>query len=172
MSTIDPLGRASKITADAPSDPPHVTALRDSLTALISESQALRTDVRSAEMARRRASQINLGLLATLGIFVALLIAVTWQNNRLAVQVAETNRRMADCTAAGGKCYEEGRKRTSNAIQDILKVNIYMAECARLYPGESGPEFDKKLEACIYTRLSKATKERQAAPAPSASSSG
>jgi hypothetical protein len=60
---------------------------------------------------------------------------------------------MADCTTPGGKCYEDGRSRTGNAISDILKVNLYMAECARLKPGESGPGFDAFLERCVGDKL-------------------
>lgn len=169
MSTVDPTGRMSDGAADVP---PHVTSLRTSLTDLIHESQALRSDVHSAEQARRRASQINLALLGMLGLFVGLLIAVTWQNNQLARQVSNTNQRMADCTTSGGKCYDEGRKRSQSAIQDILRVNIYMAECARLHPGESGADFDKALEACIYERLAKAQQEQQTKPNPSPAPSG
>lgn len=146
----------------------HVEALRTSLSELVYESQALRGDVHTAEAARRRANQINLGVLGLLALFVAMLMVVTWQNNRLAQQVNETNSRMSDCTTPGGKCYEDGRTRTSKAITDILRVNVYMAECSRLYPGESGPEFDKELEACIYARLGVADQQPQPTPAPSA----
>jgi hypothetical protein len=134
--------------------PPAVAALRKSLTDLVAESQALRGDVRSAETARRRASQINLGLLGLLILFVGLLVAIGWQGNQAIAASRETNRRIADCSTPGGACYEEGRELTAAAINDILLVSIYMAECARLFPGEAGPEYDRKLEACIYQRLS------------------
>ncbi len=134
--------------------PPAVTALRQSLTDLVAESQALRGDVRTAEASRRRANQINLGLLGLLVLFVGLLVSLGWQGNQAIQASRETNRRIADCTNPGGSCYEEGRERTSQAINDIILVSIYMAECARLYPGEAGPDYDKKLEACVYQRLS------------------
>ncbi len=143
--------------------------LRASLSALIEESQALRGDVRSAEDARKRASHINLGLLGLLILFVGLLVAIGWQGNEAIQANRETNRRMADCTTPGGKCYEEGRQRSNAAIQDILRVSIYMSECARLYPGESGPEYDKKLESCIYERLAAPAKP---VPAPAPSTNG
>lgn len=131
-------------------------ALRKSLTDLIAESQALRTDVHSAEEARRRASQINLALLGLLILFVGLLGVMVWQNNELAHQVAKTNATMADCTTPGGKCYQQGTARTGQAIQEILKASVYMAECSRMFPGESGPAFDAKLEACVNEKLRKA----------------
>lgn len=127
-----------------------VAPLQQSLADLIRESQALRVDVHTAEAARKRANHINLGVLGLLILFVALLVGIGWQGN-------VTNQRIADCTTAGGDCYEEGRKRTAAAIGDIIKVSIYMAECARLYPGEAGPEYDRKLEACVYGRLAQPT---------------
>jgi hypothetical protein len=142
-----------------------VADLHGELAALIDEAQALRTDVRSAEQARRRASQINLGVLILLIIFVGLLMAVTWQNNRLSHEVAKGNARIADCTTAGGKCYDDGKKRTGSAIGDIIRAEIFMAECARQWPGESGPTFDRKLEACVAQRLTNAN----ATPAPTPS---
>ena len=141
--------------------------LRRHLDSILDEAQRLRSDVHGAEVARKRANLINSVVLIVLAGFVAMLFAVVVQANRTAAQAAQTNRQVADCTTAGGTCYEEGRRRTSQAISDILKVSIYMAECARLYPGEAGPEYDRKLEACVYERL-----ERDRQPQPSASPPG
>src|SRR5688572_16946397 len=112
------------------------TALRRSLDDLIVESQALRTDVKTAETARRRATTINMLLLGLLAIFVGLLCVVTWQNNQLVHKVNEANARMADCTTQGGRCYTQGQERVAHAIEDVIRAEIYMAQCARLYPGE------------------------------------
>jgi len=136
-----------------PGDLPHVAALRRSLADLIEESQALRVDVHSAENARRKANRINLALLALLVLFVIMLVGVTVQNNSLAHEVAKTNRTLADCLDPAGDCYKLGNQRTGSAIQDIIRAEIFMAECARLYPNGSGPEFDRKLEACVFERL-------------------
>lgn len=158
----------------SPALSPSVSALRTSLTDLIKESQALRTDVHSAEAARRKATAVNLGLLALLVLFVGLLIVVTWQNNRLVEKVDNTNSTMADCTTPGGKCYEDGRRRTGAAIGDIVWASVYMNQCARLYPDESGPSYDRKLEACVTKRLQEAAQGRQPAspsPAPTVSPS-
>lgn len=145
---------------------PAVAALGQSLSEVLAEAQALRSDVHTAEEARRKATVVNLGLLALLVLFVALLGAVSWQNNQLIEKVEQTNSTMADCTTPGGRCYEEGNRRTSGAINDIIWASVYMAQCARLYPGEVGPEYDKKLEACVTQRLQQAAKERQATPTP------
>lgn len=136
--------------------------LRASLESLIAESQALRSDIHGAEQARRRANQINLGVLLVLALFVSMVLVIGWQNNRVISQVRETNNRVADCTTAGGQCFEDGRRRTGGAIDAITRISIYVALCARLYPGESGPAFDAKMEKCVADRLAKA----QASPSP------
>jgi hypothetical protein len=139
---------------------------------MLALADALRTDVKVAEAARRRANHINLGALALLTVLVALLIAVTWQNNRLAHRVDRTNAKLADCTTPGGRCYDEGRARTGQAIDDIIRSEIFMAECSRLYPNESGPAYDRKLEACVVQRLAGPGLRAPAQPTPTPSVSG
>jgi hypothetical protein len=152
-------------------EPAAVEQLRASLASLIAESQALRSDVHGAEAARRRANQINLGVLALLAIFVALLVAIGWQNNQVVRQTQQTNNRMADCTTPGGVCYEQGQKRTAAAITALTKISIYVSQCSRLFPGESGPQYDAKIERCVADRLMRAQIEPQPSPQPSVSSS-
>jgi hypothetical protein len=155
--------------------PEHIADhLGQSLADLVAESQALRVDVHSAEAARRRTGRINLGVLGLLVLFSAALLAVGWQNNRLSHQVAATNATLADCTLAGGKCYEQSKARTGDAIAAILHAEVAAVECARLWPGESGPELDRKLEACVAERLARysgPTPAPQPTPAPSVSPS-
>ena len=157
-------------SADREVSQPTARTLDSSLAALLSESQKLRTDVHGAEEARRRATAVNLGVLLLLFLFVGLLLVLGWQNNRLAHQVAKTNSTMADCTTPGGKCYQQGSERTGNAIASIIRAQVYMAECARLWPNESGVQYDTKLEACVYARLAEAAaKDRAATPSPTPS---
>jgi hypothetical protein len=152
--------------------PPTVAALRSTLQSLIAESTALRVDVTRAEQARRRASHLNLGILGLLMLFVALLVAIGWQNNQLAHQVARTNAALADCTTPGGKCYAESGRRTGKAIADVIRAQVFMSECSRLWPGESGPAYDARLESCVNERLANGTLNpapgRQAVPQPGA----
>lgn len=144
-----------------------VETLRRSLSDLIAESQALRSDVHSAEAARKRANQINTGVLVLLAGFVAMLLVIGWQNNQVIRQVSATNNTMADCTTPGRDCYEQGQKRTAAAVSALTRISIYVSQCGRLWPGESGPDYDRKIESCVLDRLQKA----QAAPSagPSAS---
>lgn len=144
--------------------------LGKSLADLIKESQALRGDIHSAEAARRRANTINLGLLGLLGLFLVALLVIGYQNNQLSHQVAATNATMADCTAPGGTCYEQGKARTGEAIVAVLHAEVAAVECARLWPGESGPALDRKLEACVNERLAKYSQPQPtSAPTPAPS---
>lgn len=149
-------------------EPGHVEALRSSLAALIEESQSLRADVRTAEQARRRNAAVNTGVLIVFAIVIAMLIGMTAQTNQLAREVRDADGRIVDCSTAGGRCYEDGRARTGQAVNSILLADIYMAECARLRPNESGPAFDAYLEQCVRAKLSAATKQ---SPSPSPSPS-
>lgn len=162
-------GSQQPASAGTPADPmvpPAVALLRQSLNALIEESQALRTDVKANERARRRENHINMALLGLLGVFIFMVLVVAAQNNTISRSTKDTNARMADCTTPGGKCYDEGSARTGKAIGDIIRAEVYMAECSRLYPGEAGPEFDDKLEQCVVNKLA------HPAPLPSPSPTG
>ncbi len=143
--------------------------LRRQLDSILDEAQRLRGDVHSAELARKRATKINLVVLVVLAGFVAMLLAIGYQNNQLAHNTSKTNEAIEDCSTPGGACYEDGRQRTAKAIDDIVKVSIYMAECARLYPGESGSEYDRKLEACVFARLATDSPSVRPTPTPSGS---
>jgi adenylosuccinate synthase len=132
--------------------PPEETLL-GSLTALIGESQALRVDVRTAEQARRKASLYNLGLLTLLVACLALLIVMGYQNTQLTRETKATNASIADCITPVGKCYKQSNARTGKAISDLIRSQVFVSECGRLYPGEAGPAYNVKLEACVAGRL-------------------
>lgn len=135
----------------------HAIALRRSLEELIAESQALRLDVKTAEQVRRRENVINVGILGMLTLFVVLVLTVSWQNNQIAREVRANSAHIRDCTSEGGKCYEDGRRRSSAVIANLVHVQVAVAECARLYPNEGGPAYDAKLQACVDERAPGAT---------------
>ena len=144
----------------------YVAELEKGLSALSAKAEGLRTDLKAAEKSRRAATRVNVALLGLVALFVGMLTAIGWQVNQGIEANRETSRRIADCTTAGGSCYEEGRKRGEAAIGALTKISIYVSQCGRLYPGESGPEYDRKIELCVAERL------RLATPSPSASPSG
>lgn len=147
--------------------------MRTNLAAVIAESQALRDDVRVAEQGRKRSMAVASGLLVLLIVLVGMAVVVAAQNNKTVHKVNAVAQQMSDCTTPGGQCYQQGADRYAHAIEDVIRAEIFMAECARLYPGEVGPSYDAKLEACVYGRLAKAAEERRIAanPAPSPSAS-
>lgn len=146
-----------------PSMPPAEAELRRQLDSILDEAQRLRGDVHGAEVARKRATKINMVVLAVLAGFVAMLLAIAYQNNQVINQVQSTNNTLADCTTPGHACYEEGQKRTAAAVSALTKISIYVSQCGRLYPGESGPEFDAKIEKCVAERLAKVQPQPSAA---------
>ncbi len=140
--------------------------LADVLSVLPDGVAALRADVHAAEQARKKANRLNTFLLVIAVVLVAVVAIVGWQNNRLANQVRDTNAHIADCTTVGGKCYEEGRGRTGEAITAVVRISVLVSQCGRLYPGESGAEYDRKLEACVYQRLTPAPSTPAPVPSP------
>lgn len=153
-------------------DRPDVAALSGSMRDLLEQADALRTDVHTAERARRRQNTISTAILAVLAGFVAIALVLAWQGNRTIAQTRETNERIVDCTSPGGQCYQDGSQRTGAAVTAIVWASIYMAECARQRPGDAGPEFDKFLEQCVEGKLSALTPATPPASSPSPSPSG
>lgn len=153
-------------------DTPGVTALRADLGAVLAESQALRADVQTAEAARKRATQVNIAMLGLLALFTGLLVAIGWQGSQVIHRVDETNAHVASCTTPGGDCYEQGRKRGDEAISAVVRISIFVSQCGRLWPGESGPDYDRKLEQCVMERLQASIGGQTARPGPSAPGGG
>lgn len=132
--------------AERPASEQLVAALASVVDGFKSESAALRADIKSKERERRRETRVLLVLVALLLAVAATVLVVAWESY-------QNNSRIADCTTAGGKCYEEGKVRTGQAITSVLRAQIALGECSRLYPGESGPAYDAKLRACVYQRI-------------------
>lgn len=144
----------------------------DAMTSILEEAKQLRLDYQQQTAESRRSSRILMGAIAALIALIIPMVILLIINTQVMRQSNETARVIADCTTPGGRCYDEGRSRTSGAIGDIVRASVYMSQCSRLYPGEYGEEFDRKLEACVNERLSKAATQRQSpSPSPSVSPS-
>jgi hypothetical protein len=152
------------------------TALRRSLTDLADvftrNTSEIRQDIgtlerflTSVEGLRREAARRQHRILVALGAGLVLILVALASTLWIAAEAKRTSAAVADCTTAGGKCYENGRRQTSDAVGAILKAESYQVECARLYPGESGPAFDVKFEACVSAKL-QAGMATQPAPSP------
>lgn len=145
-------------------------AMREALAPLVTESQELRNDMRTSDEIQRKRNMISMGVMGTIAAAMILMAFMVYQTNQVAQQMRSITETMAECTTPGGPCYEKGNARTATAIGDIIAANIYMAQCARLYPGEVGPEYDAKLNKCVYGRLAEAARKReQATPSPTPS---
>ncbi len=151
------------MTTDEPTPRPREAALATLLTEVKSESEQLREDVRNAERARKRANTLNTILLVAAVLLVGVVGMVGWQ-------VQKTNARIADCSTVGGKCYEEGRRRTEGAVGAVVRISVFVAQCGRLFPGEYGPEFDAKIERCVADRLAASARVGQVGPTPGGTS--
>lgn len=120
------------------------------LEAATEVSNGLRGDVQDyTKVVRRVYWAIIAGLIVMAVVLVGVGVVVKSSNNVTNV--------IADCQAPTGKCRQENNKRTAKIQKEIIdeqiKGYIYMGQCARLYPGISGPEYDEKLEACVVKRL-------------------
>lgn len=140
------------IPAEPPRDP------GDLLKALLGESQRLRADVRERERRQRRL----MGLIAAATVIcLILVISVTvllvqsrqrGNDTRALLRTnAATSQQIADCTTAGGKCYEEGTKRSAALIQLLLQGQKQIALC------RADSDTREELEKCIDEALAAMT---------------
>jgi len=168
MNAIDRAGPGGEPTALEQA----LTTLVTSLTNLGTEVRALRLDVQAGERRRKRGQKwIGAGVVVVITL-VALLGVVSWQNRKVLDSTSQTNETILECTTPGRQCYEEGRKRTAEAFQYVLLVSIYMGQCARLYPDEAGPTYDRKLKECVLTRLGLPATSPSPSPTPAPTGGG
>lgn len=139
--------------------------LSDSLSGLLTHVSGLRSDVRASDEARRKSNRIYFSALAMISVLVLAVLVIGYQNNKLAHEVRRTNTSISSCLTPGETCYERGRQRTEGAVSAVVRISVFVSECGRLWPGESGPDYDRKLEACVLERIQRAA----AQPSPSSS---
>lgn len=65
---------------------------------------------------------------------------------------AESLQIIRSCTTPGMQCFDEGQKRTADAVADINRVAVYAAACADK-PGVQGRD---EIYACVVRSLAKA----------------
>lgn len=124
------------------------------LNALLSESQRLRADVRERERRQRRLMALIAAAVVVCLVLVTSVVVLLVQNRQrgndtrtlLRASIA-TNERIADCTTAGGKCYEEGGKRSAALIQLLLQSQKQIALC------QASTDTRNELEKCIDEAL-------------------
>lgn len=89
-----------------------------------------------------------------LGVLVALLAMSTLYSIQRTATLAEAIRenqksgravldRVNDCTTPGRRCFDQGQKRTANAVGDITQASIYASYCAAREPGQTVAEIQR-----------------------------
>ena len=83
-------------------------------------------------------------------------------NNSEAIRSAqrtntETLELIRSCTTPGKPCFDEGQKRTGEAVGTINQVSVFAAACADAPKRQSV----KEIEACVRDRLEKAAAKEQ-----------
>ncbi len=109
---------------------------------------------------RTKRRMVLWGLLAvSTGLLVIWMVGVTGlilqqsnQNGDIAKDVRHQTEAIESCTTPGGKCYEQGGKRTAEAIQTINEGTLRMVAAA-LSCEADGIEEQEALVACTIDRL-------------------
>jgi len=110
--------------------------------------------------AARRQNWVMLGL-AVLLVLSLLGNVATFQ---AAADAKATSAKVADCTTAGGRCYEEGKVRGGGYVNAINLAMVYGIECARELGAGSGPEWNAKLEKCVNDKVRALTQPKPSTP--------
>lgn len=136
----------------------HIVALTEALDGLNDGLARLRGDVRREADARHRENLINVGVAAAMLLMILGVLSVSItntrlarQNQRLSRQVQTTSEQIRDCTQPGGHCYEDGRKRTGDAVAGIVRGQVAVAECTKTTGS------DAALETCVRDKLAAPT---------------
>jgi hypothetical protein len=141
-----------------------IAALRDALKALIDRVCGL-TNRRCRRGARRRCTPTRgrggrkhhtgswplhwpCSAAADAGLVAGI---VSVQDNRIARDTRATNDpQVVDCTTPGGVLLPaRAAPAPGRPSAPSLKASVFVAECSRLRPGDSGPVFDAALEQCV-----------------------
>jgi hypothetical protein len=124
------------------------------LQSLLSESKQLRADVKEREQRNRRMGVLIIVALAvSLVMIVAVVVLLVQSRARSADSRAllranaETSRRIADCTTAGGQCYEQGAKRSGTAIRQLIQAQVEIAACHQV------SDTERELRTCLDDAL-------------------
>ena len=114
--------------------------------------------------ATHRVRQVGWAVLAfALGVLIVMAMTTTIQTYLLVDKMRETQQSnttvltrvdevlavVKDCTQAGGKCFEDGQKRTASAVQDIseasAQASVYAAYCVSV----TGNDTVAEIETCV-----------------------
>lgn len=134
-----------------------VQTLRD----LITESQALRQELDADRAMWRVRTRYALLMCVAVAVMVGGLLTIVVQNRLRSNENGEILRRnteiseqIADCTTAGGDCYERGQARTGGAIAELVRAQIIVEACGRVPGNDTAAE----IQACVAEQMAKPAK--------------
>lgn len=122
--------------------------LRRALERVADVSRGVRGDVAEANRVRRRDNTVTLVLAAVIVLLLAGALTLTVQNAKIARQNREISRQVADCTTAGGRCYQEGQRRTGEAVADIARMQVLVEVCG----SQPGVDTVAEVQRCVQQR--------------------
>lgn len=106
---------------------------------------------------RRRQMRLVIAVGLALLLLLMLNVTVLFQNRNRSLQNSQiirnsavTSQQIADCTTAGGECFERNQRNTVKIMRQLLSSNLYIAQCAKT------TNTDSELEQCVMQRLSDA----------------
>ena len=109
--------------------------------------QGLSDGVAAAGRARRRDNITFVVVAVVYFLLLGGLWTVTRQNREIARQNGEISRQIADCTAAGGACYEAGQRRAAAVVAELVRAHVAVAQCYR------ASKTDAELEKCVIKKV-------------------
>lgn len=88
------------------------------------------------------------------GFIVLALIVVLASLVYTASVVRDSQRRILDCTAPAGACYQRGQAQTAGAVENINRVVILAAACSADLERGLGPDRrQEQIQNCVIERL-------------------
>lgn len=132
-------------------DPLHtaIVALRQQLQDVVAESSAYRQEVEAYQRAqlakdavrdRQRKRENTVGVLIAVAICIPILIMLGLLGQNLSIardaqkaadEAKKTSAVIADCITPTGKCYRDGNKRQSGAVQQLTRMQLAVAWCTK-----------------------------------------
>jgi hypothetical protein len=129
------------------------------MTAEVRRDREQREAAEAAERARRRrAERWMMGLLVALSLVIVGLsmLVIRFEADRrdrsaanaeILRRNAQLSEQIADCTTAGGECYERGAQRTGQAVAELARVQILIEVCGHDPDNDTVAEMNRCVEA-------------------------
>jgi len=133
------------------------SAIADLIGPIQREAEATRAAVEDRLRVLRRIASWLVAFLAMTTVLVALVLVILVQNRQTSKKTravirsnADVSAQIADCTKAGGRCYEQQQAQLRNTINLLVTSNKAIASCAR------STDTEAELDACVDAKIAAA----------------